>query len=106
MKANSLINTDEYKGYNNLSKVYEHYFVKHAVKEYVRDKTHTNTIEGVWSLLKRGIVGIYHKKTRKHLQKYLDEFCFRYNTKDYAEQKRFSCFFENMSCRGGYFDCG
>ena len=92
------VNTDEYKGYNEVRV----FFIKHAVKEYVNGKTHTNTIEGFWSLLKRGIVGVYHKLTYKHLQKYLDEFCFRYNTKDYAEQKRFSCFFRNMSCRLRY----
>jgi hypothetical protein len=51
---------------------------------------HTNGIEGFWSLLKRGIYGIYHQTSVKHLNKYCDEFAFRYNTRDISESERFS----------------
>jgi hypothetical protein len=59
-----------------------HFVINHNQKEYVNGHIHTNTIEGFWSLLKRGNLGIYHSMSAKHLQKYLDEFVFRYNTID------------------------
>ena len=43
---------------------------------------HTNTIEGFWSLVKRGIGGVYHSVSQKHLQGYLNEYAWRYNTRD------------------------
>lgn len=60
-----------------LSKYGEHQFVRHYT-EYCKDDVNINTIENVWSLLKRGIVGIFHHISTKHLQEYLDEFSFRY----------------------------
>lgn len=65
-----------------------HFVVKHAEGEFVTGNAHTNTIEGFWSLLKRGIIGIYHFTSKKHLQKYLDEFSFRYNTRSIADGQR------------------
>jgi transposase len=58
---------------------YRHRKVNHGKKEYVRGDIHTNTIEGFWSQLKRSIVGTHHSVSRKHLQKYVNEFSFRYN---------------------------
>lgn len=63
--------------------------MKHAVKEYVRDDVHTNTIENFWSHLKRGITGIYHWASQKHLQSYVDEYVFRHNTREMGESGRF-----------------
>jgi hypothetical protein len=61
----------------------KHYTVKHAKRQYVLPgDIHTNTIEGVWALLKRSIAGSYHKLSRKHLQAYLDEMTWRYNNRD------------------------
>jgi hypothetical protein len=51
---------------------------------------HTNSIEGFWSLLKRGIFGIYHSVSPKHLNKYCDEFSYRYNTRNIADASRFT----------------
>lgn len=84
--------TDEWKAYKGLNKKYNHSIIKHGQGEYVVNDCHTNTIEGFWSLLKRGIVGIYHQVSSKHLDKYVDEFEFRYNTKNMTEFDRF----ENM----------
>ncbi len=60
-------------------KGYVHKRIKHSAKVYVMGDVHTNTIEGFGSLVKRGISGVYHSVSRKHLQKYLDEYSFRYN---------------------------
>lgn len=58
---------------------YKHRKVNHGRKEYVRGDIHTNTIEGFWSQLKRSINGTHHSVSPQHLQKYVDEFAFRYN---------------------------
>lgn len=50
-----------------------------SAKEYVRGRIHTNNIEGFWSLLKRGIGGVYHSVSEKYLQSYINEYGFRYN---------------------------
>jgi hypothetical protein len=76
VKQSASVITDEWLGYNSLKRIYDHSFVKHNEGEYMNGKIYTNTIEGFWSLLKRGIIGIYHFTTRKHLQKYVDEFSF------------------------------
>lgn len=83
------IMTDEWKAYSGLSSLYAHEIVKHGQGEYVVGKCHTNTIEGFWSLLKRGIIGIYHNVSSKHLDAYVDEFEYRYNTKNITCVERF-----------------
>lgn len=55
--------------------------VKHGIGEYVRGDVHSNTVEGVFSLLKRGVMGTFHSISKKHLPNYLNEFEFRYNTR-------------------------
>lgn len=75
-----MIYTDEFVSYNKLREHhYIHHKVNHAFKEWARDGIHTNTIEGFWSTMKRGISGVYHCVSRKHLQAYVDEYTFRYN---------------------------
>jgi len=76
----SMIYTDEFLTYDNLSKHgYKHKSVHHVSKVWVAGNAHTNTIEGFWSLLKRGINGVYHAVSQKHLQSYINEYSFRYN---------------------------
>ena len=58
-----------------------HETVKHSAGEYVRGDVHTNTIEGVFSIFKRGMKGIYQHCAEKHLHRYLAEFDFRYNNR-------------------------
>ena len=75
--------TDGFGGYAGLDKKYkEHQILNKDKEEYARGEYHTNTIEGFWTLLKRGIYGQYHKVSTKHLQAYLNEFTFRFNNKD------------------------
>jgi len=59
----------------------KHQAVNHSIGEYVRGDAHTNTIEGYFSIMKRGIVGTYHHVSPQHLKRYLAEFDFRYNTR-------------------------
>jgi len=77
----SLISTDEYQGYRYLDKHFPHGVVRHSQDEYVHGNIHTNTIEGFWSLVKRGVMGTFHKVSRKYLQLYVNEFEFRYNNR-------------------------
>ena len=98
IKAGATLYTDEWIGYHNISEIYNHLFVNHSEKEYVKNDIYTNTVEGFWSLFKRGIVGIYHFASKKHLQKYVDEFVFRYNTRNFAtETARFDYLLCNVS---------
>src|SRR4030042_574380 len=75
---NATLVTDEYKGYLGISRLVPHKTVNHQVW-YVDGDVHTNSIESFWALLKRGIVGQYHKVSLRHLPKYIDEFCYRHN---------------------------
>ena len=102
VKQSALVITDEWMGYKSLQRIYDHTFVKHNVGEYVNGIAHTNTIEGFWSLLKRGIVGIYHFTSKKHLQRYVDEFSFRYNTRNNSESNRFNLLLCNLENRLTY----
>lgn len=90
VERGSKLHTDEWWGYRGLEKLFGHSFIKHSENEYVKGDVHTNTMEGFWSLLSRGVMGIYHSWSNKHLQKYLDEFVFRYNTRKLTEGDRFN----------------
>ncbi len=98
----STVNTDEWLGYKGLSRIFKHQIVKHSENEFVIGDTHTNSIEGFWALLKRGIIGIYHSVSSKHVQNYVDEFVFRYNTRTYTESHRFDAMLNNIACRLTY----
>jgi transposase-like protein len=77
-----LVATDEHVGYRTLSygdTPLPHETVSHGSGEYVRGKVHPNSIEGFWSLLKRGIVGTFHNVSEDYLPLYLNEFSFRFN---------------------------
>lgn len=102
VKEGAKLYTDEYSSYKALQRIYDHNFVKHSSKQFVKGRVHTNTIEGFWSLLKRGIFGVYHFTSKKHLQRYVDEFVFRYNTRTNIEASRFNCLHENLENRLTY----
>jgi transposase-like protein len=87
------ISTDEYSPYVALKINYNHITVNHSKDEFVKvtkkGKAHTQTIDGYWSLLKRGIIGIYHQISPKHLHRYCNEFSYRYNTRKLIDCNRF-----------------
>ena len=75
---NSTLFTDEFKGYLGIGTIIRHKVINHT-KWYVDGDVHTNTIESFWALLKRGIIGQYHKVSLQYLPKYIDEFSYRWN---------------------------
>ena len=92
VRAGSTIVTDGWKGYYGLSNHYTHKIIEHSRGIYAKDGYHTNGIEGFWSHLKRGLKGIYHTVSYKHLQKYCNEFAYRYNTRKLSDMQRFMQF--------------
>jgi transposase-like protein len=86
--------TDQYSGYARVGRKFAggHESVKHVIGEYVRKGTdiHSNTIEGVFSLIKRGVMGTFHSVSPKHLPNYLSEFEFRWNTRKLDDGQRVS----------------
>lgn len=101
---NSTIVTDTLQAYSDLNKNYDHKTIKHSAGEYCREekdgfKTHTNSIEGFWSLVKRTINGTHHWISKKHINKYLAEMSFRYSNKSLSVAERFEaiCLHSNTS---------
>lgn len=102
----STVYTDELKGYTNLrwhrkggqTMGYHHRRIRHSSRVYVQGDVHTNTIEGFWSLIKRGIGGSHHAVSQKFLQSYLDEYAFRYNRRD-VPRPMFKLILEQVSQR-------
>lgn len=75
------LHTDESRLYGDASQAFKHSSVKHSAGEYVRGNVHTNSAEGVFSIFKRGMKGVYQHCAEKHLHRYLAEFDFRYNNR-------------------------
>jgi transposase-like protein len=84
----AVVVTDAYRSYNGLAKTYRHVTVKHIENNY---------IEGFWSQLKRGIVGIYHQVSPKHLHRYCHEFGYKYNTRKISDVVRFEDAIKNIN---------
>ena len=85
----SRIMTDDWSGYRGLKREgWNHESVKHSMYEYVRGDVHTNSIEGFFGMLKRGLNGIYHSVSKKHLHRYLSEFEFRHNNNELTDGER------------------
>ncbi|MBW4888266.1 IS1595 family transposase [Mucilaginibacter sp. HMF5004] len=97
VREDALIVTDSSTMYGSLKHSYKHEVVNHATSEYVRGVFHTNTVEGFFSLLKRGIIGIYHYVSPKHLQRYCNEFGYRYNTRKVSDCLRFEDAIKNVN---------
>jgi transposase-like protein len=82
VKAFSTLYTDEWQGYYGMGDTYFHHTINHGSKVYVSGAVHTQTIEGFWATVKNGLRGVYHGVAAKNLQSYVDEYVFRYNTRE------------------------
>ena len=100
----TVLYTDEWLGYNAVDKMFYHYSVDHGKGKYVDGRIYTNTIEGFWSIFKRGIIGIYHHISKKHLQLYANEFTFRYNTRKIKDSSKFKLLLRNSYFKITYLD--
>lgn len=78
----STVYTDEWRAYESLKQNHHHDYIEHRMDQFVKGDVHTQTIEGFWSILKRGIIGVYHQTSTKHLHRYCNEFAYRYNRKE------------------------
>jgi transposase-like protein len=85
----SRLHTDESNLYPAVGTEFaKHETVRHSAKEYVRGDVHTNTVEGFFGIFKRGMTGVYHHCGEQHLQRYLDEFSFRYSNRKIGDAER------------------
>jgi len=104
VEKGAIVVSDEWNGYKGLNKNFDHKIINHKADEFVSNGFHNNNIEGFWSLLKRGIYGIYHQVSPKHLNKYCDEFSYRYNTRKNTESEKFSISLSRAEKRLTYKD--
>lgn len=89
VNQNAVLMTDELSAYAPTGRSFAgHETIKHGVGEYVRGSVHTNTVEGFFSLLKRGINGVCHHVGKGHLGRYVDEFAFRYDSRKVTDAER------------------
>ena len=95
-----IVMTDEHRSYKGLEKDYAHMSVNHGAGDYViAGVVHTNSIESVWALLKRQIVGIHHYVSPKHLPRYVDEMTWRFNRRDMDACDRMNDLFDCVEGR-------
>jgi hypothetical protein len=102
VQIGSMIYSDEAQLYDNSLKLYNRATVNHWMKEWVRGDVHVNHVENFWSVMKRGIYGIYHQVSVKHLQAYCNEFSFRYNSRKLKDGERFNAHLRNLEGRLTY----
>jgi transposase-like protein len=96
----SIVVSDEWWAYQGLNNAYQHEVVDHGRKQYVNDNGYTsNALEGFWSGFKKGIKGIYHQVSRKHLNKYVQEFVFKHNYRTFGIQQQLNSILSASECR-------
>lgn len=100
VRRGSTIYTDDFLSYMRIGKYYKHGVVRHGRKEYVRGDIHSNSMESFWALFKRGYIGTYHSMSKKHLQRYVDEFAFRFNARKDDMGSMFSAVVQEISKSG------
>ncbi len=104
VSPDAIVVTDAHLSYRGIDETHKgHMIVNHSLGEYlVGDIYHTNTIEGFFSILKRGIYGIYHQVSHKHLHRYCEEFAYRYNSRKLKDRDRFVITLSNPEGRLKY----
>ena len=102
LDKNAKLITDASALYYQVGKGYNHTAINHLAGEFILNGYHTNGIENYWSVLKRGIYGIYHQVSPKHLQAYCDEFSFRFNSRKMKDYERFKISMQKISGRLTY----
>jgi transposase-like protein len=106
LKADTELMSDEAFHYKLLGRMYQkHEVVKHSIGEYVRGGVHTNTIEGYFSIFKRGMKGIYQHCSAKHLKRYLAEFDCRYNERSVTDSERMEALLKGISGKRLTYRC-
>jgi transposase-like protein len=100
--TSSMLMTDESMKYRKVLKEYERQTVNHSKREWVRGNVYTNGVENFWSVMKRGVYGIYHQISYKHLQRYCDEFSYRYNSRELSDGNRFELTLQRVEGRLSY----
>ncbi len=86
----AILVTDEHNGYTGLDKEYNgHVTINHSQLEFIRDGFTTNNVEGMFGILKRSIIGVYHQVSLNHLHRYCEEVVYRYNTRKIKDSERF-----------------
>ncbi len=93
--SESLLVTDEYTAYRRIGSILPHFTINHS-KEYTRGDIHTNTIESFGAILKRCIMGQFHWVSKKYLNNYIDEFCYRYNAREINSKVTFDMTINKM----------
>lgn len=102
VQAGATIISDEYQIYRKVVGTYTHEYVRHKANEYVNGRAHTNGLEGFWSHFKRMLDGIYHHVSLAHLQRYVNEFSRRWNTRRLDGGERFNLILGNIAGRLTY----
>ena len=95
VEKGSIMVTDEWRAYNALKKDYFHVTVNHQEGQYVTGCFTSNGVENFWSLFKRGVIGTFHNISPQHIQKYTEEFAFRYNRKEKKNHEIFNLAIQN-----------
>lgn len=99
IQQGAVVHTDEGSNYKWMRDNYRHAIVKHRAGEYVRGNVYTNSIEGAFSHFKRSIIGIYHKASDKHIDRYLDMFAWRWNARKMGEGQRVNALLKSAAGR-------
>ena len=100
VEEGAMVYTDQNVSYKGLiKKNYKHESVNHSAGEYIKGQAHTNGVESFWAMLKRGHAGVYHKMSKKHLQRYIDEYAGRHNIRPLATMEQIGVTFDGMNSK-------
>ena len=102
VKLGSDLYTDEWNYGKKADTLYNHQNVNHKKGFYGKGAFTTNHIENFWSVVKRGVIGVYHYWSRRHMQKYIDEFVYRANNRELTNREKFDRLLENLEYRLTY----